>query len=110
MTDLEIARERLTVWIRDYGDQKAKEFIGDLSIVLLAAEENKRLTDALRNIVEHQEMIGGGLAVMSTTRLIAQKALAGLTDEEMPTIMCTKNGPADDIEIDWIAMNSKGKE
>ena len=41
-TDFDIAIERLTAWVRDYGDAKPKEFIGDVSILLLAAREARR--------------------------------------------------------------------
>jgi len=40
MNDLEIAIERLTSWIREYGDNKPKVFVGDVSIILLAAKES----------------------------------------------------------------------
>ena len=40
MSDLEIAIERLTSWIREYGDNKPKVFVGDVSIILLAAKES----------------------------------------------------------------------
>lgn len=38
-TDFDIAIERLTAWVRDYGDSKPKVFIGDVSMLLLAARE-----------------------------------------------------------------------
>jgi hypothetical protein len=38
MTDAEIAIERLTDWVRDYGDAKPKEFIGDISLLLVIAK------------------------------------------------------------------------
>lgn len=37
MTDAEVAIERLTAWVRDYGDKKPKEFIGDISMLLVLA-------------------------------------------------------------------------
>jgi len=42
-THFDIAVQRLTAWLRDYGEQKPKEFIGDVSIVLLAAKDTYRL-------------------------------------------------------------------
>lgn len=39
MTDFDHAFQRLTVWIRDYGDQKQPVFIADLSIVLSTAKD-----------------------------------------------------------------------
>ena len=41
-SDLEVAIERLTNWMRDYGELKSPTFIGDLSIVLLAANERTK--------------------------------------------------------------------
>ena len=46
-TDLDIAIERLTAWIRDYGDSKEPVFIGDLSMVVLAARDHRNLTAKL---------------------------------------------------------------
>ena len=40
------------------------------------------LREALEAIVLHQESIGGGLAVLSATRRIAQEALGGEQDVE----------------------------
>ena len=58
-TDLDIAIERLTAWVRDYGDAKPKEFIGDVSLLLLAArecrsarDECERLTGLLRKVID----------------------------------------------------------
>ena len=55
---------------------------GDRRRVLFREREFKMLeskveilSQALRDIVKHQELIGGGLAVLSTTRIIAQNAL-----------------------------------
>ena len=39
--------------------------------------DNARLREALKMIVAHQEKMGGGLAVLSATRRIAQNALDG---------------------------------
>ena len=39
MTDAQIAVQRLTAWIGQYGDQKQPEFIADLSMVVLIARE-----------------------------------------------------------------------
>lgn len=38
MTDAEIAIERLTAWVRDYGDAKPRGFIGDISMLLVIAK------------------------------------------------------------------------
>ena len=40
MTDAQIALERLTAWVRDYGDQKPKEFVRDITELLIAAKES----------------------------------------------------------------------
>ena len=42
MTDAEIAVQRLTAWVRDFGDKKEPAFIGDLSMVLLLAKAQLR--------------------------------------------------------------------
>jgi len=39
VTDAQIAVQRLTAWIGQYGDQKQPEFIGDLSMVVLIARD-----------------------------------------------------------------------
>ena len=43
MSDFDTAVQRLTAWVRDYGDSKAREFIGDVSMLLVAAKENYQL-------------------------------------------------------------------
>ena len=48
-SDFDIAVQRLTAWIRDYGDEKTPVFIGDLSIVLLAAQDAKKLAAEIAN-------------------------------------------------------------
>ena len=40
MSDFDIALQRLTAWVRDYGDAKPRVFIGDLTLVLMAAKES----------------------------------------------------------------------
>lgn len=40
-----------------------------------AADRLEELQAALRQIVDHQNMMGGGLAKHSTTKLIAERAL-----------------------------------
>ena len=55
MTDAEIAVERLTAWVRDYGDSKPQVFIGDVSMLLAIAKdanETQRLRDALDWLVD----------------------------------------------------------
>ena len=46
----DIAVQRLTAWLRDYGEQKPKEFIGDVSIVLLAAKDTYRLEQEIERL------------------------------------------------------------
>ena len=41
-TDLDIAVERLTAWLREYGPSKPQVFVGDVTIVLMAARESRR--------------------------------------------------------------------
>lgn len=43
MSDFDDAVERLTAWVRNYGDAKPKVFIGDVTMVLLAARDCQRL-------------------------------------------------------------------
>jgi hypothetical protein len=50
MSDFDTALQRLTAWVRDYGDSKPREFIGDLSLVLLAAKENYELRREIDNL------------------------------------------------------------
>jgi uncharacterized protein YigA (DUF484 family) len=55
MTDADIAIQRLTAWVRDYGDSKPKEFIGDVSMLLMLAAESKQAKpniDAIREAFE----------------------------------------------------------
>lgn len=55
MTDAEIAIERLTAWVRDYGDSKPQAFIGDVSMLLAIAKnanETQRIRDALDWLVD----------------------------------------------------------
>ena len=40
MSDLEMAIQRLTAWLRDYGNARPQVFRGDLSRVLRAAKES----------------------------------------------------------------------
>lgn len=55
MTDMELAVSRLTAWLRDYGDDKAKAndtskaFIGDVTMVVMAAKEQLRQHPADEN-------------------------------------------------------------
>jgi ADP-ribose pyrophosphatase YjhB (NUDIX family) len=49
-TDFNIAVQRLTAWIRDYGEKKAPVFMGDLSMVLLAAKENLGLHQEIERL------------------------------------------------------------
>lgn len=44
-SDFDTAIQRLTAWIRDYGDAKPTAFVGDLSMVLLAAKETRQRSD-----------------------------------------------------------------
>ena len=48
---------------------------GRAATIRRLVERVETLKDALRAIVRHQETIGGGLAVLSSTRRIAQAAL-----------------------------------
>ena len=48
MTDAEAAIERLTAWVRDYGDSKPQAFIGDVSMLLLIAKESQANIEALK--------------------------------------------------------------
>lgn len=61
MSDFDDAVQRLTAWLRDFGDSKPRVFIGDLSIVLLAARDTKRQQaeiERLRAFIEsHAEEI-----------------------------------------------------
>lgn len=38
MSDAEIALERLTAWVREYGDSKPQVFVGDVSMLLAIAK------------------------------------------------------------------------
>lgn len=62
MTDLEEAISRLTAWIRDYGDQKQKPFIDDLTAVLAANEALRAEVETTRNEVASVLMLMDGLA------------------------------------------------
>jgi hypothetical protein len=42
MTDSEIAIERLSAWVRDYGTHKTDTFIEDLAVVLALAKSHIR--------------------------------------------------------------------
>ena len=56
MSDIDTAVQRLTAWVRDYGDSKPREFIGDVTMLLVAAKESSRLhgeIERLRDIVAH---------------------------------------------------------
>lgn len=44
MSDLETAIQRITHWLREYGDTKQKAFVGDVTMLLIAAKDCERLT------------------------------------------------------------------
>ena len=55
-TDFEIAVSRLTAWLRDYGDTKGREFVGDITLVLLTAKAFPRMQqqrDEARQAARH---------------------------------------------------------
>ena len=52
-TDFDIAIERLTAWVRDYGEAKPKVFIGDVSMLLLAAREAR--SDRAARLAQERE-------------------------------------------------------
>ena len=49
MTDAEVAIQRLTAWVRDYGDGKPKEFIGDVSMLLLIAKGSQAKIEVMES-------------------------------------------------------------
>lgn len=57
MSDFEIAIERLTAWIRDYGHAESAIFIGDLSIILLAAKESVLKNAEIQRLHAWQEEV-----------------------------------------------------
>ena len=60
----------------DEDDRAAWRLVAAVSEDYLSLrKENSTMQEALRAIVLHQEAIGGGLAVLSATRQIAQMAL-----------------------------------
>lgn len=68
MSDLEIAIERMSGWLRDYGDKKPVVFIQDVTMLLVAAQgcikadaeierlraEKRELCEALRDLHDVQ--------------------------------------------------------
>lgn len=59
MTDFDIAIERLACWVRDYGDEIPKALVGDVTMVLAAAKDLKRIADeneALRSRLSKYEV------------------------------------------------------
>jgi hypothetical protein len=58
MSDFEIAVQRLTAWIRDYGCGKSREFQGDLSIVLVAAQDSVRQQDEIERLRAYEACTG----------------------------------------------------
>jgi hypothetical protein len=49
MTDAEAAIERLTAWVRDYGDSKPQAFVGDVSMLLLIAKESQAKIESMKS-------------------------------------------------------------
>jgi hypothetical protein len=64
MTDFEVAVERLTAWLRDYGPTKNKPFVDDVTIVLYVAKQA-----ALHGIDVKKCEQCGGLRLKMTTPL-----------------------------------------
>lgn len=61
MTDFEVAVERLTAWLRDYGPTKNKPFVDDITIVLCVAKgaerADKKVTDLTARLAEAVDTI-----------------------------------------------------
>jgi len=49
MTDAEVAIQRLTAWVRDYGDSKPQAFVGDVSMLLLIAKESQAKIEVMES-------------------------------------------------------------
>lgn len=69
MSDFDHAVQRLTAWLRDYGDAKPKVFIGDVTMVLLAAQDYGRMLKRLEGIDVKKCECCGGLIVKVATPL-----------------------------------------
>lgn len=59
-----------------YNGKPAEEWY---SLYCQAAMDNDRLVAALKAIINHQNLMGGSMAKMSTTRMIAEGALEQLS-------------------------------
>ena len=83
MTDFDVAIQRLTAWIRDHGDAKPKEFIGDLSIVLLAAKDSRNLKYRLKKFVDERypKLDGPGWLQRDNDRHIIGEFIEGFCND-----------------------------
>ena len=61
MTDAEAAIERLTAWVRDYGDSKPQVFIGDVSMLLMIAKESQAKVEALQRQLQSLQRRTSGI-------------------------------------------------
>jgi len=59
--DFDIAMQRLTTWVRDYGDTKPREFIGDITIVLMVARDVDRQRQTIEKLLLAINDVGEGL-------------------------------------------------
>ena len=61
MTDFEIAIQRMTTWLRDFGPSKEKAFTGDLSIILLSAKDAPRLQEIIADKTKEVDRLRAAL-------------------------------------------------
>ena len=59
MTQYEVARERLTAWIRDYGEIKGPQFIADLQAVMAEVERLRAVVDRLPHTADGVPVLPG---------------------------------------------------
>lgn len=62
-TDLETAIERITVWLRDYGETKSRPFLKDCTILLQSAKACKRLNSEIERL---RQQLDGVLSLSHT--------------------------------------------
>jgi hypothetical protein len=67
MSDFEIAIQRMSAWLRDYGGTKPREFVGDCAILLLAAKdlaEAQQKLSAAQAIIDRLPKTADGVPVV----------------------------------------------
>jgi hypothetical protein len=94
MSDFDTAIQRLTAWVRDYGEAKPKEFIGDVSLVLLAAKDTYRLQRELDEA--KRDRMRGTCKLLS----LGDKCECGLCarEKEIERLQATINAICDSAE------------